>query len=1170
MKKFKVIFFTLFLLFAFSSCTNLSSNSYPSSSTQIQTVHTVKVDNEVQKVLHGELAVRPTINEKRGGLVLVDYFLGDEIYDWSKPVMEDLEIKSKWGRDESPFDVKLSVIDATSTWTAKYSFDGIIFNIDVEDPNICNSSNDIGMNDNIEIVLQAKNTIKYDKRYTIDFLCDANGNHWIRRAKSVSEFGEDRSIEVNAIKGKTYDYKFSLTNNGYQIEVFFSYEILNTTYQEAFGKIKFIPAMRNTRSQFDTTFAYYTEHSTMWNRPLSFITIDEDNNFVKRMYTPVNVSEHFEKSSLYNGKKLLDNMAKVGGEKISETRAFVSGTALFDDRTYSLRLYGYDDNLSGLTYLYDTINGSYGEVVEEGYVIIIAPAFGYAQLNFDLTKDGFVKIISDECGLAESVAGGALDETMNYYVKWCNQGEVISYSKYYVALFRKDANVSDHCWNTQKTTFHEDFKGHETIDRNWQGVTTMERSKGGRLFAGWVTGGNGEPQRDNYIVIVYSDDNGKTWKDLWWANGDYYNYTLNDPQFWVDPDGVLWIFYCQHMYGKFDGQSPTWAIKILNPDAENLEHTEPVKIVDGLMRNQPIVLSDGTWILQGTNHCNSEYTSIYHSFDKGETWSVRSYVYLPVGINWDETILIEKLDGSLWMTIRNTTGYIYQTFSYDKGYTWEDATNTGIANPCSRFQIFRLPSGNLMMINNNHSSHRINMTAYISKDDGLTWSDSMLIDINNTTYPDYSIDYETGEVWIVYDLNRVTVGDIMLVHFDEEYIKTHTSLEQDRFSYVSKLSPHNPTYVDGEYLGNTINNYATAGFDLVNDNGTSPSVIQYGAGTQNIFFKNFKDSKYYASTYLKARSIINRDTYPKFGFMIKNDAATALIYLDGGDLLRNNYVGVAAGYDISSLDWDNALSLRADMNYHYDFTKLEVVKDSEGLFSIYVNSVLVFKDISINGFGKNTEDVVGFFTFNTRCEFNDYGITVDETAINERKNENYSCDTLFIGDSFFDPRVIMRDFYNFFEGAKNTAVYGETINYWIDNFDKLVVPYNPKTLVVHIGTNDVDRGDSADVAFNELKQLFDLINSKLPNTKVLLFSLEPTMNYSHLFEEIDAANRKIKQHISWLNNYTYLDFADTYLFVDNKTRVDTTMFEDGIHLTGRGIKIVVEFINTYLNALKGE
>ena len=102
------------------------------------------------------------------------------------------------------------------------------------------------------------------------------------------------------------------------------------------------------------------------------------------------------------------------------------------------------------------------------------------------------------------------------------------------------------------------------------------------------------------------------------------------------------------------------------------------------------------------------------------------------------------------------------------------------------------------------------------------------------------------------------------------------------------------------------------------------------------------------------------------------------------------------------------------------------------------------------------------------------------------------------------------------------------------------------------------------------QKLFDLINSKLPNTKVLLFSLEPTMNYSHLFEEIDAVNRKIKQHISWLNNYTYLDFANTYLFVDNKTRVDTTMFEDGIHLTGRGIKIVVEFINTYLDALKGE
>ena len=1154
------------ILFAVSifSCSKQTNNP-----PKEQIVHTVKVDNDVQIVLHGELAVKPTQIPQRDGLVLVDYFLDDNVYDWGEPVMKDLDIVSKWGKDESPFDVVLDVDGATSMWTAKYSFNGITFTIDVVDEDIYTNNMDIGYNDNIEIVVQSINSIRYDKRYTVDFLCDAKGAHWFKRAINPTTFGDDHGIEANAIRGRTYDYEFERTNNGYKVTVFFSYEVLNTTYEEAFGCVRFIPSGRNTHTMSNTIFKYYTKHSTMWNRPLSFIVVNEDNQFVKKMYTPVDVEEAFKKSSLYDGKELFENMAKVGGEKISDKRAFVTGTPFFSDRTYSLRLFGFDEKLSGLTYLYDGINGSYGEVVSDGYVILIAPEWGYPELLFDIEKAGFKKIISNECGLGESVSGGALDETLSYYVKWCNKGEIISFTKYYIALFAKEDDIQDHYWNTQKTEFHDDFTGHEELDRNWQGVTSMERSRGGRLFGAWVTGGNGEPQRRNYIVIVYSDDDAKTWHNLWWANGDYYNYTLNDPQLWIDPDGVLWIFYCQHWRGSFDGQSPTWAIKVMNPDADVMEHTEPQRIVDGLMRNQPIILSDGTWIIQGTNHCNSEYTSVYQSFDKGETWSVRSYVYLPVAINWDESIFIERSDGSIWMTIRNTTGTIYECFSYDKGYTWTDARDTGIANPCSRFQIFKLPSGNYMMINNNHHSQRILMTAYLSYDEGRTWEDEMLIDAGVTTYPDYAIDEKTGEVWIIYDYERLGIGDIKMVHFNEEYVRSHSKLNSNRMHYVSKLGSNPPEKVEGAYLGNSPWMTATDGFDLANDKGERPSTIQRASGTQEIYFKNQQSSSYHATTYLKARSILNRDGYPKFGFILRNSNKISLIYIDGADLLRNNYVGFISGSSISTLNWDNVQTMRVDSNYHLDFLKLEVVKDSTGKFSIYVNDVPTFVNVQINGFGNSTTESIGFFTFNTVCEFKDYSVSNDETNINDRKNEEYSCDTLFIGDSYFDPRVIFYDFYERFPNAKNTAVYGETINYWIDNFSSLVKAYSPKQIVIHIGTNDVDRGDSGELAAEEIITLLNLIKTNLPNTKVIVFSIEPTINYWNVHEQVNVANELISSYAATQDWVWFANFADEYLYSSDKSHVDRSLYEDGIHLNGKGIDLFTQFINEYLGKIGG-
>ncbi|MBR2723174.1 MAG: exo-alpha-sialidase, partial [Lentisphaeria bacterium] len=51
----------------------------------------------------------------------------------------------------------------------------------------------------------------------------------------------------------------------------------------------------------------------------------------------------------------------------------------------------------------------------------------------------------------------------------------------------------------------------DTKFRFWQGCPTILRTKGGRIYAAWYSGGVGEPDPENYNLLICSDDDGWTW-----------------------------------------------------------------------------------------------------------------------------------------------------------------------------------------------------------------------------------------------------------------------------------------------------------------------------------------------------------------------------------------------------------------------------------------------------------------------------------------------------------------------------------------------------------------------------------------------------------------------------------------------------------------------------------
>ncbi len=80
--------------------------------------------------------------------------------------------------------------------------------------------------------------------------------------------------------------------------------------------------------------------------------------------------------------------------------------------------------------------------------------------------------------------------------------------------------------------------------RLWQGCPTLLRTPKGRLYAGWYSGGAGEPAMDNYNLLVRSDDDGWHWSEplAVFPSVSEKNFISIDIQLWLDPLNRMWVF----------------------------------------------------------------------------------------------------------------------------------------------------------------------------------------------------------------------------------------------------------------------------------------------------------------------------------------------------------------------------------------------------------------------------------------------------------------------------------------------------------------------------------------------------------------------------------------------------------------------------------------------------
>ncbi len=153
--------------------------------------------------------------------------------------------------------------------------------------------------------------------------------------------------------------------------------------------------------------------------------------------------------------------------------------------------------------------------------------------------------------------------------------------------------------------------------------------------------------------------------------------------------------------------------------------------------------------------------------------------------------------------------------------------------------------------------------------------------------------------------------------------------------------------------------------------------------------------------------------------------------------------------------------------------------------------------------------------------------------------------------SFPDLRVINRGF-----GGSRL----EDVNFF---FDKIVLPYKPKTIVLYAGENDVNDGVAAEIVAENYRKFSKMVREKLPKTKIFYVSLKPSPSRWKLADNFRKTNELIKAEIAKDKNAKFVDVWAAMLGANGEPMPDIFV-GDNLHMNEKGYAIWKGILEKYL------
>lgn len=136
--------------------------------------------------------------------------------------------------------------------------------------------------------------------------------------------------------------------------------------------------------------------------------------------------------------------------------------------------------------------------------------------------------------------------------------------------------------------------------------------------------------------------------------------------------------------------------------------------------------------------------------------------------------------------------------------------------------------------------------------------------------------------------------------------------------------------------------------------------------------------------------------------------------------------------------------------------------------------------------------------------------------------------------------------------------------------DRVVLPYEPRAIVLYAGDNDISFGGlSPDCALADFDAFVETIRAVAPDVPIYFISIKPSIARWHQWTEMRRANELIEARTATRSSLHFIDVSQAMLGEQGEPMAELFV-EDGLHLSPAGYELWASIVRPVLIANLGD
>ncbi len=157
--------------------------------------------------------------------------------------------------------------------------------------------------------------------------------------------------------------------------------------------------------------------------------------------------------------------------------------------------------------------------------------------------------------------------------------------------------------------------------------------------------------------------------------------------------------------------------------------------------------------------------------------------------------------------------------------------------------------------------------------------------------------------------------------------------------------------------------------------------------------------------------------------------------------------------------------------------------------------------------------------------------------------------------SFPDLKVINRGVWAAGQGFE----LGDVVRF----VDRLVVPHQPRIVVVYAGDNDISGGKTSEQVVVDAERVINRLRAKLPDVRIVFIGVKPSISRWLQVDRMRLTNTLLRQVCERDDRVAYVDVDGPMMGWDERPRRELFV-DDGLHLSPEGYRLWTTLVRPFL------